>query len=296
MEGAHLAGRKIALIGGDRRSDYLGARLAEFSSEVVVARRRPPRLPGPHHVRDVATAVRGASVLVCPMSRFGPGGRVWSEDPEDFLALTPQELALLERPSIAFAGSFSPELAAAAGRVSCEPVSLADLDELAIANSVPTAEGAILMALERTTVTLHGSRAVVLGYGRTGQTMAATLHALGAKVTVVARRAASQARAIASGCEAAVGFDRLAEAVTGARFVFNTIPSLVLVGNVLSRLHPSAVIVDLASGEGGTDFAAAGTLGLTAVLAPALPGRVAPETSAAYLADIIIRLSAEHFA
>ena len=54
--------------------------------------------------------------------------------------------------------------------------------------------------------------------------------------------------------------------------------------------------MDLASGQGGTDFAAAGTLGITAVLAPSLPGRVAPETAATYLFEVIVRVAAERFA
>ncbi len=289
-----LASFKVAIVGGDRRNDYLAPRLAELGAEVWLARRRAPRLQGARHSPSLADALREARILVCPMPPFGPGGRVWSDDPEEFLSVTGQELALLASPSLAFAGSFPPALVAEARQAGCATVALADMDEVAILNSIPTAEGAILMALERTTVTIHGSRAVVLGYGRTGQTLAQALTGLGAKVVVVARRPESQARALAAGCEAA-GFGDLARAVNGARFIFNTVPALVLVGDVLSRVHPRAVVIDLASGEGGTDFAAAGALGLAAVLAPSLPGRVAPETAAGYLADVIVRTAREYF-
>ncbi len=293
MGGLGLGGHKVALVGGDRRNDYLGRALNTLGAEVWVARRKAPEGPGLHHCAGVAEAMAGASVLVCPMPPFGPAGRVWSDDPEDVLALTGRDFALMTAPSLAFSGAFPPALASEARRAGCEPISLGDLDEVAILNSIPTAEGAIWMALERTTVTIHDSRSLVLGYGRIGQTLAQTLRALGAHVTVVARRPEARARAVACGCEA-VGFDGLARAATGARFAFNTVPALVLVGDVLSRLHPRAVVVDVASGEGGTDFSAASTLGLAAVLAPSLPGRVAPETAAGYLANIIARQVAEH--
>jgi len=295
VDGFRLDGRKVALIGGDRRNDYLGQRLAELGAQVWLARRRAPRSPGLRQATSLADALLGAGILICPMPPFGPLGRVWSDDPEDAFAIDGRGFALLERPSLAFAGSFPPALALEAGRAGCELISLGEMEEMSILNSIPTAEGAILMALERTTVTLHGSRAAVLGYGRTGQTLANALTGLGAHVTVVARRPESRARAVAAGCEVA-DFGDLAATATGQRFVFNTVPAMVLVGDTLSRLHPSAVVVDLASGQGGTDFAAAGTLGITAVPAPSLPGRVAPETAAAYLFEVIVRVAAERFA
>ena len=194
MDGFRLDGRKVALIGGDRRNDYLGQRLAELGAQVWLARRRAPRAPGLRQATSLADALLGAGILICPMPPFGPLGRVWSDDPEDAFAIDGRGFALLERPSLVFAGSFPPALALEAGRAGCELISLGEMEEMSILNSIPTAEGAILMALERTTVTLHGSRAVVLGYGRTGQTLANALTGLGARVTVVARRPESRAR------------------------------------------------------------------------------------------------------
>lgn len=295
MDRSPFSGRKVTLACGDRRDDYLGERLAELGADVWLLRRRPPRAAGMRHTSDPAEGLGGASVLVCPMPPFGPGGRVWSEDPEDRLFLTGPEFGLLARPSVVFAGSFPPELAAAAREAGCVTVSLAESDEVAVLNSIPTAEGAILLALERTTVTIRDSSCVVVGYGRCGQTLAQTLVGMGGRVRAVARRPEARARAKAAGCET-FGFDELAVAVTGARFVFNTVPALVLVGDILSRAHPGAVIVDLASAPGGTDFEAAASVGVTAVLAPALPGRVAPESAASYLADVIFRVVSERFA
>ena len=46
-------------------------------------------------------------------------------------------------------------------------------EELCLANAVPTAEGAIRIAMEETARTLHGASALVVGYGRIGMALAA---------------------------------------------------------------------------------------------------------------------------
>ena len=289
-----LSGLKTTLVGGDRRYDFLGATLADLGAEVLLLRRRPPRSATLTCSKNMARALGGSSVLICPMTPFGSRGRVWSEDPEDAIFLTPHDLGRLASPSLVFAGSFPPEWGPRAANTGCELVALGDLDEIAILNSVPSAEGAVLLALERTTVTIHSSRSRVVGFGRTGQTLATTLAGMGARVCVVARRPEARARALACGLEAA-GFCDLAEAAKDARFIFNTVPAPVLDAGVLSRVHRRVVIIDLSSGEGGTDFEAARVLGLTAVLAPGLPGRVAPETAASCLAGVVIGTIARRF-
>jgi len=288
---SNLRGVRFTLAGGDRRQDFLGSHLISLGAKVRLVRRRPPRAEGMDHYRSLGEALEDANVLVCPLGPFGPSGRLWSEDPEDRLLLTGADLARMAPPALVLAGSFTAEVAAAAERAGCRTVALGEMDELAVLNSVPTAEGAVLMALERGTVTINRSTSVVVGYGRTGRTLAMTLKALGAWVRVAARRAEVRARATVDGAEA-YDVGELEKAVRGARFVFNTVPALVLTGRVLREMHPRVVLVDLASGDGGTDFAAARALGLTAVLAPALPGRVAPETAAAYLGDIVVGLTA----
>ena len=72
-------------------------------------------------------------------------------------------------------------------------------EELAVANAVPTAEGAVQIAMEQLPITIHGARVLVVGFGRVGRALAQRLAALGAKVTVAARRYESLAWAQASG-------------------------------------------------------------------------------------------------
>src|SRR5699024_7429577 len=67
-------------------------------------------------------------------------------------------------------------------------------DDIAIYNSIPTAEGALMLAIEQTDVTVHGSQVMVLGFGRVGMTLARLFSAVGAHVHVCVRKAADIAR------------------------------------------------------------------------------------------------------
>jgi len=144
-------------------------------------------------------------------------------------------------------------------------------------------------------ITIHGCTAYVLGFGRTGATLARLLGAMGAKTRVAARRKESLAR-IAEMTLTPIPFDQLSKSLREADAIFNTVPSMVLTGEILENVSPEAVIIDLASAPGGTDFQAADRLGIKAVLAPGLPGRVAPKTAGRILARTILGFLAEEIA
>ena len=59
-------------------------------------------------------------------------------------------------------------------------------ESFSVLNAIPTAEGAIHRAMEKTDITLHGANVLVLGYGRIGKSLSRMLKGIGAKVTVEA--------------------------------------------------------------------------------------------------------------
>ena len=81
-----------------------------------------------------------------------------------------------------------------------------------------------------------------------------------------------------------------------ADVIFNTIPVPVLTGAVLDKVPPGALIIDLASAPGGVDFQRAANIGVKAILAPGLPGKVAPKTAGRILAKVITGLLYEEMA
>ncbi len=152
-------------------------------------------------------------------------------------------------------------------------------EELAMANAVPTVEGAIQIAMEQLPITLHGARVLVIGCGRIGKLLAHRLKGLGAKVSLSARKCADLAWVEAHDF-CVEHTDELDGWLCPYDLVVNTAPARVLDAERLSELKEGCLVLDLASKPGGVDFEAARQLGVKTIHALSLPGRVAPMTAA----------------
>lgn len=167
-----------------------------------------------------------------------------------------------------------------------------DREELAVANAVPTAEGAVQIALEELPITIHGSRVLVIGFGRVGRLTAQRFGALGARVTVAARKYDQLAWGRAMGFEGEP-LGRMAGWLCAYDLVVNTVPAPVLGRAELEDIREDCLILDLASQPGGVDRAAAEKLGRRVIHALALPGKVAPVTAGAAIRDAIYHMMLE---
>ena len=154
-------------------------------------------------------------------------------------------------------------------------------------NAIPTAEGAIRLAIYASPITLHGAQCLVVGFGRVGRVLAQKLHAVSAYVTVAARKPADRAMAQAMGMQAdAPGV--YAAGLAQYDFLFNTVPAAVLTAQQLGALKPSCILIELASRPGGIPEADCRALGLAYHFAPGLPGLCAPETAGRLYADCVL--------
>lgn len=165
-------------------------------------------------------------------------------------------------------------------------------EELAVLNAIPTAEGAIQIAMEELPITLHDARVLVVGFGRLGRALAPRLRALGARVWVSARRYEQRAAAESMGL-GSEGVDRLPDWLCSYDLVFNTVPAPVLGVEELAALKEGALVIDLASRPGGVDMEAAAALGVRVIWALSLPGKVAPVTSGRYIKDTVYHIMEE---
>lgn len=290
-----LKGRRIALLGGDRRELELARVLIQLGARVKVVGFPPslPELVGAIQVKTAAEALADAEVVVAPMSNTDQEGRIKVVlDPNCEIHLTDELFSVLPPGTPFFIGAAKPCVRELAARHQLCLIETAEIDEIAVLNSIPTAEGAIQIAMEELPITIHGSRSVVLGFGRCGMTLARMLAGIGAQTTVVARNPVQLARAREMGLRTAT-FDELAETVKEAEIIFNTVPAVVLTRDILVLLDRDVLIVDIASAPGGVDYAAARELGIDAILAPGLPGKVAPKTAGQILAQCLPALIAE---
>ncbi len=284
--GGMLAGTTVAMLGGDAREVILLEELLNQGARVRVAGlgELPPR-EGCTIGADAGAAVRGAAVIILPVPGVNAQGMIHAPRSREPLFLDPELAGNITAGTPVLVGVAQEYLKETAARHGWLLVETAAMDEMAILNSIPTAEGAMMLAMQELPITLHGAAAFILGLGRTGFTLARILAGVGAGVTVIDRGAADRARAYAEGWPA-FSFAELAAHIGAADVIFNTVPALVLTPAVLARTRAEVLIIDLASAPGGTDFAAATALQRRAMLAPGLPGKVAPRTAGRILARI----------
>lgn len=157
-----------------------------------------------------------------------------------------------------------------------------DYDEVAIYNSIPTAEGVIFNIIKNTDITIHQAEILVIGSGRTGITIARDLNLLGAHVTVTFRKKKDEARLFEMGLTP-IHIDLMVEDLQHFDVIVNTVPAMVLDERALNHVKSDCYIIDVSSKPGGVDFDYAKQIGVEAELAGSLPSIVAPKTAAYYL-------------
>lgn len=215
-----------------------------------------------------ARALQNSGYTVLGAEGAGQADYILLPMPMDAEAADLARILRAARPgTLALGGRISEPVRKAAQAAGVELVDYFLRPELACLNAVPTAEGCLALLMQLRQRTIWESEFLVLGYGRIGRAVARRLQALGGQVTIAARAPE----------QLLPHFDA----------VINTIPAPVLGAAQLRCLPRGALILDLASRPGGTDFAAARELGLRAEHALSLPARCAPETAGALVAHTV---------
>ena len=193
---------------------------------------------------------------------------------------------------ILIAGSISPEIYDMANDEYIEIIDIMKREELAVLNTISTAEGAIEIAISNTNKIIHGSEVLILGFGRIGKVLARKMAGLSAKVTCAARKDEDLAWIRAYGHKE-TNINALGENLSQYDIILNTVPHLVLNKERLQYVKKDALLIDLASNPGGIDKKEAKELNLKLVWALALPGKVAPVTTAEFIKDTIYNILKE---
>lgn len=193
---------------------------------------------------------------------------------------------------ILIAGSISPEVYEIATDDYIEIVDIMKREELAVLNTISTAEGTIEIAIANTNKILHGSEILILGFGRIGKVLARKLAGLSAKVTCAARKDEDLAWIRAYGHNE-TNINALGENLSKYDIIINTVPHLILNKEKLEYVKKDVLLIDLASNPGGIDKREAKDLNLKLIWALALPGKVAPVTTAEFIKDTIYNILKE---
>lgn len=293
---------KLALLGGDLRQLSVARRLSRLGFECAVWGLGTCEQEIGDAVRctEWTDAVKGSRAVILPLPASSDGVRVNCPLNPDSTGQLKLSRLLEEVPpeTLIIGGRFTPSFYSTATARGLRVIDYFDSEELQIKNTIPTAEGAIAIAMNELPITIQGSRAAVIGYGRVGRTLADKLAALGAKVTVAARKGSDLAWAYTKmydtlKIEIKNGKSSLFALGTGYDIIFNTVPYWLFDGNILSKLCDKTLIVDLASAPGGVDSRAAGECGVKVIWALSLPGKYSPFTAGEIICDSIIDILAQ---
>lgn len=171
-------------------------------------------------------------------------------------------------------------------------IDLLKREELTVLNTIATAEGAIQIAMEETTRTLHGSNILIMGFGRISKVLSNMLKGIGANVYCETTKTVNTSWIKAYGYTPVL-FNELNENLEKFDIIVNTVPHILLDDSNLDYLKKDCVIIDVASNPGGVDKNAAKKREIKLIWALSLPGKVAPTTSAEYIKDTFYNILKE---
>lgn len=287
-----ISNPKVALLGGDTRQLALANKLFEEGLCVrtfgLPHKENRSQIQAFEHWQD---AISGARGIIFPLPASPDGKRL--NQP----LLKEKDAPLLEDifsavPTGVFVagGKFTPSMKAIAEQKNVTLFDYFECEELQIKNALPTAEGAVSILMREIPRTVKGLSVGVTGYGRVAKALVELLLAMGARVTVTARKAEDVQHAATRGCDTIRlnGKHALELFAREQTVIFNTVPYWLFCEEVLERMSDKTLIIDLASAPGGVDANAANAHGIKVIWALSLPGKYAPVTAGEIIAETVL--------
>lgn len=275
---------KFAVIGGDARAGWLAALLSGDGHTVRCYALEKAALPQrvlPCSSLDACVYGADWVIVGIPAEKNG-----LVSTPLSVQKLSTEELLTALWPGQTLCGGrIGQATSLAAVRAGLTVCDLMARRDFTVGNAALTAEGALGLLIRESPRSLWKGRALVTGWGRIARQLAPRLRALGCETFVCARKSGDRAEAEGYGLRACT-FGELPALAGTMDFLVNTVPAQVLPREVLERVRPDAVLLELSSEE-SFDKALAEELGLRTVYAPGLPGRSAPCAAACLMRDTI---------
>ncbi|HQA85848.1 MAG TPA: dipicolinate synthase subunit DpsA [Erysipelotrichaceae bacterium] len=267
----------IAIIGGDLRFVRLCQLLIDKGHNVYVYGISHPDIPNQATICSSLEDVKKCKYIIAPIPFSKDNNTLFT--PLSNVSISIEQFFLVANNSFVLLGALNNNLKLLFKKHNIQYKDLMDMDEAAILNAIPTAEGAIQYAMQNSEITLHDSQCLVLGFGRCGKILAHKLYGLGANVSVEARSSKDLAFISTYGYTP-IPLKDLKNHLDKYHFIFNTIPAIVLDTEAIKKMSKDTVYIELASAPGGIDPCATKTLGINYIPAPSLPGKVAPKSAA----------------
>lgn len=282
---------KILILGGDKRNIELGRLLKKdghrvklFAFDNIVENEFEIKGKLEHFIKGFSLVI---GPLPCSNDNVFFNTPLYSDEimiEEVFKNMSSDQLFI--------GGRITNEIGSVAKTYNINAIDILKREEMAVLNAVPTAEGAIQIAMEELDITIHGANTMILGFGRISRVLSKMLQGIGAKVYIVARNHIDIAWIESWGYKS-VNLNDIDTFIKYMDVIFNTIPYMILDGEKLEKLKKEVLIIDLASKPGGVDFEKSKELNLKTNWALGLPGKVAPKSAAEFMKDTIYNIIEE---
>lgn len=283
--------QNISIIGGDLRIVKLAELLAKDNFKIktyaIEEAEELNKIQKIEKCKTLDETIENAEIVIGPIPLSS--NNIQINTPFSKKNITLEELAKKIKNKKFIAGNIKKKFYEYNKNNGSEIIDLLEKEELTILNTISTAEGAIQIAMEETIKTLHSSNILILGFGRVGKTLANMLKGIGANVYCEARKNEDLAWIKTYGYEP-IALDNLNENLNKFDIIMNTIPTLILKEKEINCLKKDCLLIDLASSPGGIDIKAAKENKIKTIWALALPGKVAPLTSAEFIRDTIYNI------
>lgn len=292
-----MTNNTFCVIGGDLRQLYCAKAIFNDGYSVYISCFEECGLSLPFEMLDVKNAIKKSDIVILPLPITKDGNTLNAPFVksaimlDDYFAkacLNKRVFCGMKERLLSTSSLWNPNLV----------FDYSKREEFAIMNAVPTSEGAIECAMREYSGTINGSQCLVIGYGRIGKVLSDMLNGLGAKVSVSARKKSDMAYIQAKGFNPinTNELSLMSQGHTVFDLIFNTVPFMILDSHTLTRVAPSGadtIIIDLASLPGGVDFDACERMGIKAMRALSLPGRVAPKAAGEIIKNAVYNITEE---
>lgn len=284
----------FSVIGGDLRIIKLAKMLAEDGNNVYTyGMEKAEELKENKNIImciKLQETVKKSEIVIGPIPFSSNGKDINAPFSDNVISI--RELMHILNAKILIAGSITPDVYDLANDEYIEIIDIMKREELAVLNTISTAEGTIEIIIANTNKIIHGSKVLILGFGRIGKVLARKLAGLSAKVTCAARKDEDLAWIRAYG-HMETNINAIGENLSEYDVIINTVPHLVLTSEKIKYVKDDCLLVDLASNPGGIDKKAAKDKNLKLIWALALPGKVAPITTAEFIKDTVYNILKE---
>ncbi len=284
----------FAVIGGDYRQIKIIKRILEHGHFVKIFGINAPMndISGAEISSSAEKAIQESDIVLLPLpvSRDNINLNLTSSNKKDGVLLNDIIKSCAKNIKCLIIGGLIPyEMSKLCDNMEIDVCDYYESEDLQQKNAIPSAEGAIMIAMENTDRIIEGMNVLISGYGRIGKILAHKLKALGAIVTVAARRDETLCEISISGFNAIRITDNneLSKAMGESEVIFNTVPKQIFSKQIIEASANKPLYIEIASSPGGIDIPTARTKGIQVIFAPSLPGKYAPASSGDYIFETI---------